>query len=129
MRPQLSLEWVLGEPPRAGMGGNRLMEPGSKNPAWPETWWQSSHLKILKRGRLAWGQQGLPRRRAAGPDGQGLPSRALHTSSSSNNHRGHGGWQALAPDVQSSRPGRPGGRSNDQAFLEHWLFLRTNSLM
>lgn len=37
VRPQLSLEWVLGEPPRAGMGGNRLMEPGSKNPAWPET--------------------------------------------------------------------------------------------
>ena len=40
------------------MGGNRLMEPGSKNPAWPETWWQSSHLKILKRGEAGMGAAG-----------------------------------------------------------------------
>ena len=59
----------------------------------------------------AWG---LPGRRAAGPDGQGLPSRALHTPSSSNNRCSRVGWQALAPDAQSSRPG---GGSNDQGFL------------
>lgn len=43
------------------------------------------------------GEQGLPGRRRVGPDGQGLPSRALHTSSSSNNHGGCSGGQTLAP--------------------------------
>lgn len=106
------------------MAGNRRTEPGAKNHAWPETWWKSSHLKILKWRKLAWGG-GCGVCLGGGQWGRmarGLPSRALHTSSSSNNPRGCWGWQAWLLALQSKLGGWEGG-SQDQAFPEHWLLF------
>lgn len=64
----------------------------------------------LEEEEAGMGEQGLPGRRAAGLSGQGLPSRAFRTSSSSNNHRGHSGWQALAPGRAERQAWRPGRR-------------------
>lgn len=118
--PGRGLEQVLREQPRAGMTGNRLTEPGANNHAWPETWWKSSHLKILVGetgvggsrvclGRGQWGR--MARSCQAGP------------SSGSSNRCGRRAGRPLLLAVQSGRPRGQDAGSDDQAFLECGLFL------
>lgn len=129
MRPRL----------RPGAGPQGVAEGGDGQKPAHQTWSQEPCLawdlaeKLsppdIEEGKLAWGEQGPPGRRGAGPDGQGLPSRALRTSSSSNKRGSCSGWQAPAPGRAEQQAGRPGGRERWSSLPGIPAVLRTNSLI
>ena len=119
------MERVPGESARVGTAGNQLSQPRAKNPPWPETWWPSSHLKLLRgwrggRGELA-GGSGVCWRRAAGPDGRGCQAGPFthHPAQITAMATGLAGPCSRRAELQARGPG---AGSSDQGFLEHWLF-------